>query len=158
MTDTVAPAPELKVPGFFTVKLGVSDFEASARFYGAVFGMELGPEWDLVKSERALNWPEPGHGPNIIMYSHNRLHLQGIPLDGSTMDPVNRDIMTGKSAFRTGSSWLVLQVDDVDKASRALESFGRPSEVQDVGHVGFRFRLIMTTDPDGNVLEIVQPY
>jgi hypothetical protein len=35
---------------------------------------------------------------------------------------------------------------------------GQAAEIRDVGDLGFQMLIIMTTDPDGNVLEITQAY
>jgi extradiol dioxygenase family protein len=148
---------QIEVPNFFAIKLGVTDFEQTAAFYEQVFGMTIGPVWDKVKIERALQWPEPGHGPVIIMFNETTVAEEG-PSEGGSQDPVLAAIVARQHPFRAGSSWLCLQVEDIEAAARELAALGKPSAIRDVGELGFRMRIIMTTDPDDNVLEITQPY
>ncbi|HEX5586649.1 MAG TPA: VOC family protein [Acidimicrobiia bacterium] len=154
-TDQVVEQQEL--PNFFAIKLGVTDFDQTAAFYAQVFGMSIGPVWDKVKIERALQWREPGHGPVIIMFNETVVAAEG-PSEGGSQDPVLASIVAREHPFRAGSSWLCLQVEDIEAVAKELAALGKPSAIRDVGELGFRMRIIMTTDPDDNVLEITQPY
>jgi hypothetical protein len=78
--------------------------------------------------------------------------------EGGAADPVLGEIVGGRHPFRAGSSWLCLHVEDLDHVAAELATLGRPSAIRDLGDLGFQMRMIMTTDPDGNVLEITQRY
>jgi catechol 2,3-dioxygenase-like lactoylglutathione lyase family enzyme len=155
-------APELRLPNFFTIKLGVADFERTEEFYGRLFGMKLGPAFDRVPIERPLEWPDEGHGPQIMLYSHAMIAAtEGLldALEGRELDEVNVSIMNGSHAFKAGSSWTLFQVSDIQKCAKELADMGKPHEIMDVGPMtGIHSLVIMSTDPDGNVVEIVQAY
>jgi predicted enzyme related to lactoylglutathione lyase len=156
-TEPQPAQQEGAVPSFFAIKLGVTDFERTAAFYGRLFGMTIGPVWDKVKIERALQWPEPGHGPVIIMFNETTVAETGVS-EGGSDDQVLAGIVARTHPFRAGSSWICIQVEDIEAVARELSALGKPADVRDVGELGFQMKVIMTTDPDDNVIEVTQPY
>jgi catechol 2,3-dioxygenase-like lactoylglutathione lyase family enzyme len=155
---TGPPAPQREtLPSFFTIKLGVTDFDRTIDFYGRLFGMTPGPVWDEVRIERALEWPDEGHGPVIIMFNETAVAEQGVS-EGGSDDPVLGRIVSGEHPFRAGSSWMCFQVEDINQVAAELAAMGQAAEIRDVGDLGFQMLIIMTTDPDGNVLEITPAY
>ena len=116
---------------FTATKLRVDDLQAAADFYAAGLGMTLSAKYN--DFEWGLEWPDGG--TSVILYSPH----------GSTID------------VTFGPSWLLLTVTNLDELMEQLtaagaRSVGEPMEMESAGRT---IRIVIVTDPDGNLIELV---
>jgi catechol 2,3-dioxygenase-like lactoylglutathione lyase family enzyme len=117
------------VTGVDFVAVPVTDYEASAEFYGSVLGLPFVKRWgDLPAGE----------------FQAGNLTLAVLQPDAFGQE------------FRTSTSWVALQVDDVAAVRARLEehgiAFGADTMDSGVCHMAF------FTDPDGNPLLLHHRY
>ena len=117
------------VTGVDFVAVPVTDYEAAAEFYGSVLGLPFVKRWgDLPAGE----------------FQAGNLTLAVLQPDAFGQE------------FRSSTSWVALQVDDVAAVRARLEeqgiSFGADTMDSGVCHMAF------FTDPDGNPLLLHHRY
>jgi catechol 2,3-dioxygenase-like lactoylglutathione lyase family enzyme len=117
------------VTGVDFVAVPVTDYDAAAKFYGDVLGLPFVKRWgDMPAGE----------------FQAGNLTLAVLQPDAFGQE------------FRSSSSWVALQVDDVEAARTALEAQGVEfrADTMDSGvcHMAF------CTDPDGNPLILHHRY
>jgi catechol 2,3-dioxygenase-like lactoylglutathione lyase family enzyme len=117
-----------------SVKIAVADFQKSTDFYVKYFGMKPGARY--TETEQGVDWPAPGEGANLIL-----VH-----------DPA------GKVTLTPGTAWIVFKVPDAGKTAKALTDAGfagvsKPVEINFQGHSTV---VVVTRDPDGNQIEMLQ--
>lgn len=127
-----ALAADAPVSSLMTVKIGVTDFKKSTDFYVKFLGMKEGAQYN--PAEKAVDWPTPGQGSNIIL-----VH-----------DP------EGKIAkLAPGGGWLLFHVPDAKKIGKAIADAG--FKVEPVVEIKEMHSTVVTArDPDGNVVELLQ--
>jgi len=126
-----ARAADTPMASLMTVKIGVSDFKKSVDFYVKFLGMKEGAQYN--PGEKAVDWPTPGQGSNIIL-----VH-----------DP------EGKMKLTPGAAWLLFKVPDAKKTGKAIAAAGfkveEPVEIKAMNSV-----VVNARDPDGNQVELLQ--
>jgi len=127
-----ARAADAPVSSLMTVKIGVTDFRKSTDFYVKFLGMKEGAQYNA--AEKAVDWPTPGQGSNIIL-----VH-----------DP------EGKIAkLAPGGGWLLFKVPDAKKIGKAIAAGGfkvdEPIEIKEMHST-----VVTAYDPDGNTVELLQ--
>ncbi len=124
-------AADAPMASLMTVKIGVTDFKKSSDFYVKFLGMKEGAQYN--PAEKAVDWPTPGQGSNIIL-----VH-----------DP------EGKLKLTPGGGWLLFKVSDARKTGKAIADAG--FKVEPVMELKEMHSTVVTArDPDGNVVELLQ--
>jgi catechol 2,3-dioxygenase-like lactoylglutathione lyase family enzyme len=130
---------------FDHVGLSVADLDAQRAFYGRALGLTL--------VEEELDLPQ-AQVRTVILQADNGLKIELIERGGST--PQEFDDAYAGAAVQGYFHWA-LAVDDLDGTFEQLVAAGA-SEVSPPGPAarpGARFAYVK--DPEGNLLEIVQP-
>jgi catechol 2,3-dioxygenase-like lactoylglutathione lyase family enzyme len=126
-----AQAADMPMVSLMTVKIGVTNFQKSTDFYVKFLSMKAGAQYN--PAEKALDWPTPGQGSNIILVN----------------DP------TGKIKLAPGGGWLLFKVPDAKKIGKAMADAGfkvdAPVEMKEMHSV-----VVNAYDPDGNDVELLQ--
>lgn len=114
------------------VCLNVSDADRIAEWYESELGFEK--SWEF----------SSGDTRNVYVADGNGMELQLSDTDGET-------------EFTAGTAWdhLALKVDDVDEAFAEIDHHGVVQEPQDQPAAGARTAFV--EDPDGHVVELVEP-
>ena len=89
-----ARAADTPVASLMTVKIGVTDF------YVKFLGMKAGAQYN--PAEKAVDWPTPGQGSNLILVND----------------------ATGKIKLTLGGGWLLFKVPDAGKIGKAMADAG----------------------------------
>lgn len=126
LADPAPPAYSL-----MSMKISVSDFARSTAFYSKYFGMKEGALYN--PAEKALDWPEPGQGSNIIMVHDETGKLKG-----------------------PASSWLMFRVPDAKKIAAELTAAGFKGVEPAQEMPQYKTVIVMARDPDGNQIEMMQ--
>jgi predicted enzyme related to lactoylglutathione lyase len=126
LADPAPPAYSL-----MSMKISVSDFARSTAFYTKYFGMKEGALYN--PAEKALDWPEPGQGSNIIMVHDETGKLKGPP-----------------------TSWLMFRVPDAKKIAADLTAAGFKGVEPAQEMPQYKTVIVMARDPDGNTIEMMQ--
>jgi predicted enzyme related to lactoylglutathione lyase len=126
LADPAPPAYSL-----MSMKISVSDFARSTAFYTKYFGMKEGALYN--PAEKALDWPEPGQGSNIIMVHDETGKLKGPP-----------------------TSWLMFRVPDARKIAAELTEAGFKGVEPAQEMPQYKTVIVMARDPDGNQIEMMQ--
>ena len=117
------------VTGVDFVALPVTDYDAAAEFYGGVLGLPFVKRWGTLPAGE---------------FQAGNLTLALVQPDAFGQE------------FRTSTTWVALQVDDVAATRAELESkgieFQRDTIDSGVCHMAF------LTDPDGNTLILHHRY
>jgi catechol 2,3-dioxygenase-like lactoylglutathione lyase family enzyme len=155
--ETTMPDPETSARGTRLHHVGVTvpDLDRSIRFYADVFGAEL--EWDLtVEGDAAAGLTRvPGADLRFVSlrFAHGSIELfefrGGAP--GRPNDRALNDV---------GVHHLCLEVDDIEAVHRRLVELDlpcwtEPQLIEEGSLAGLRF--FMFEDPDGQLVEILQP-
>lgn len=116
------------------VCLNVADADRTAQWYMDELGFE--DSWEFTTAD--------GETRNVYVADGNGFELQ---LSDSE----------GEDDFDAGTAWdhLAVKVDDVDEAFADVENHGVVQEPADNDEAGARTAFI--EDPDGHVIELVQP-
>lgn len=114
--------------------LNVADAERSVAFYTEELGFE--ESWSFTT--------EDGRTQNRYVAADNGVELQLSETDG-------------ESDFEQGTAWdhVALGVEDVDATFERIDHFGVVQEPADQPAAGARTAFV--EDPDGHVVELVQP-
>lgn len=114
--------------------LNVADADRSVEFYTGELGFE--ESWSFVT--------EDGKTENRYVVADNGIELQLSRTEGET-------------EFDSGTAWdhVAVRVDDVDEAFDRIVHHGVVKEPGDQPEAGARTAFI--EDPDGHVVELVQP-
>lgn len=114
--------------------LNVADVERSAEFYTTQLGFE--ESWSFVTAD--------GRTENRYVAADNGVELQLSETEGET-------------EFQQGTAWdhVAVLVDDVDEAFERIDHHGVVEEPGDQPEADARTAFI--EDPDGHVVELVQP-
>lgn len=119
----------MEVVGTHHVALFTENFETLEKFYTETLGFPVVKRWD----------------DSTIIF---------IQVGSTTIELIGRDNRSGRVANQYGFDHLALHVADVDEAYTELgkagvQFNGEPKNFQDV-------RIVFFTDPDGNLLELVE--
>jgi catechol 2,3-dioxygenase-like lactoylglutathione lyase family enzyme len=119
----------MNLVGTHHVALFTQNFETMEKFYTQTLGFPVAKRWDDV---------------SIVF----------IDVGSTTIELIGRDNRGGRVANQYGFDHLALHVDNVDEAFAQLSAAGvkfngEPKNFQDV-------RIVFFTDPDGNLLELVE--
>src|ERR1700723_4274262 len=124
-----ARAADAPTASLMTVKIGVTDFQKSTDFYVKFLGMKAGAQYN--PAEKAVDWPTPGQGSNLILVS----------------DP------TGKIKLAPGGGWLLFKVPDARKIGKAMAAAGfKVDEAVEMKEM--HSTVVNAFDPDGNDVEL----
>jgi catechol 2,3-dioxygenase-like lactoylglutathione lyase family enzyme len=127
-----AYAADAPMASLMTVKIGVTDFKKSTDFYVKFLGMKEGAQYN--PSEKAVDWPTPGQGSNIILVN----------------DPQGKLLK-----LAPGGGWLLFKVPDAKKIGKAIADAGY--KVEPVVEIKEMHSTVVTAhDPDGNTVELLQ--
>lgn len=138
--------PILAVPRFHHVSVSVADLDAQHAWYAAAFG--------LTRVEEALDLPDAGIR-TLVLANQEGLRVEFTERAGS--EPLSHPDPYAATAVQTYAH-LALEVPDVDAAFARLtvELGARPVSPPGPGaSEGMRYAYVH--DPEGNLLELVQP-
>jgi catechol 2,3-dioxygenase-like lactoylglutathione lyase family enzyme len=130
---------------FDHVGLSVADLDAQSRFYGSALG--------LTEVEEQFAMPEAGVR-SVILRNSGGLKLELIERSGSTPQEY-RDPFDG--AGTQGYFHWALYVDDLDGAYAQLLAAGARGVSEPAPAVREGARFAYVKDPEGNLLELIQP-
>jgi extradiol dioxygenase family protein len=143
-----------QVPSLFAVKLAVSDVKRASGFYTKYLGMTEGVTFNA--SEKGIEWTGTGHGAMVVLYQ-DKCAAAGGSVTGARGPAAMQALAKCESPFRVGSSWVVFRVQDVARVAKQLADGGFPvSDPMTVKSTGIHATFTLTTDPDGNIVEIEQ--
>lgn len=130
---------------FDHVGLSVADLDAQRRFYAAALG--------LTEVEERFEMPE-AHVRSAILRAENGLKIELIERGGSAPQEF-ADAFDG-AGIQGYFHWAVY-VDDLDAAYRAVLGAGGREVSAPAGAVRPGMRFAYAKDPEGNLLELIQP-
>ncbi|MFC7079187.1 VOC family protein [Halorussus caseinilyticus] len=133
--------------------VNVSDIERSIEFYRDVLGLELlREEKELSDHHEELLGVEGVEGTFAVLEGN------GMKFELKSIDkPSNKSINAMRSPIDVGDDHFCWEVDDIDAkyeelTDKGVEFLGEPKSVGTV-----KSRVAYFYDPDGNVLELVEP-
>ena len=112
------------------VKIRVNDSQKAIDFYSHL-GLKAGQKYNAAEQE--LKWEKANSGAQIVL-----IHDE-----------------TGRIKMPTGGSYLTFMVADIKATAKKLKEAG--AEVGEPMGDGKTYVIMMTRDPDGNRIELVQP-
>lgn len=114
-----------------SVRFPVADFERSANFYTKYLGFKRSPD-----VSRLIEWDDSSQGSMIIM-----LELEN------------------QWGLKPGQVLLHFHVPDLDGLVKQLKDDGYENieSPRVSGNSGAPFKILFIKDPDGNIVELVQP-
>lgn len=123
---------------FSFMKLVVSDLAAAERFYGEVFGLEVGhrhsaDEHDYGQEESILSIPGQEGAVPLILTRYVR-----------------------RPPPPAGAAWTGFTVPDLEVTVAAIEAAGGKIEVPIHTSSSHPVRAVVASDPDGHMIEVVQ--
>ncbi|EFW91780.1 hypothetical protein ZOD2009_13042 [Haladaptatus paucihalophilus DX253] len=131
----------------------MSDLDRSIEFYRDVLGLELLREKkELSEHHEDLLGVEGASGEFAVMEGN------GIKFEMKCLDaPANKNINAMRGPHDVGDDHFCWQVDDIDAKyeefrEKGVEFLGEPESVGTV-----QSRVAYFYDPDGNVMELVEP-
>jgi catechol 2,3-dioxygenase-like lactoylglutathione lyase family enzyme len=127
------------------IGLSVADLDAQQHWYQEAFGLrEVVEEFEL---------PQP-HVRTVVLRAPNGLRVELIEREGSTAltfrDPL-------EAALTQGYGHWALEVEDLDQAFASLSAAGAQSVSPPAPAVQPGARFAYVRDPEGNLLELIQP-
>jgi catechol 2,3-dioxygenase-like lactoylglutathione lyase family enzyme len=127
----MARAADAPMSSLMSVKIGVTDFQKSTDFYVKFLGMKAGAQYN--PAEKAVDWPRPGQGSNLILVSD----------------------LTGKIKLAPGGGWLLFKVPDARKIGKAIAAAGYKVD-EAIEMKEMHSTVVTAWDPDGNTVELLQ--
>lgn len=144
--------------GSYGVKYPVSDFNRSVAYYTKYFPLKK----DKVYNDHEISLAStilPDQRP-ITLYLDDCGNPAGkakrAKQAAQATDAVHRKLADCTTAFRAGSGWLFIMVADAAKVAAALKADGHEAKPMKLPPKGPGYRLFMTQDPDGNIVEVVE--
>ena len=119
-------------PGYalLAVKIGVKDQQKTIDFYTRL-GMKVGRKYNAAEQE--LKWDNASSGPTIVLVHDETGRIKTVP----------------------GGSFFLFSVTDMKATVAKLKEVG--AEFGEPMGDGKNYVIQMTSDPDGNRIELVQP-
>ncbi len=118
-----------------STKIAVADYERSVAFYTKYLGMKRGPVNDY---EQMLVWSDAKQGSMILLH------------------PLN-----GPRGLKPAAALFHFHVPDLDQTVKQLRADGYPGvgdpQVRGSPTVTYKYKILFIKDPDGNIVEMVQP-
>ncbi|MEL7414493.1 MAG: VOC family protein [Pseudomonadota bacterium] len=143
MPDTPS-TPGFRVRALGEVAIRCRDFDAMARFYRDVIGLEvLAPNGNGILFFR-IGDGYAGHTTVLALFDH---------------DAPQRDVHPTGGLPQTGAASslhhiaLTVGIEEQDAAIRWYENLHQPYRIEEFPWIGWRG--VFTTDPDGNTVELV---
>jgi glyoxylase I family protein len=141
------------IQGFSHIGIGVSDLEASTRFYCDVFGFAPLYQLDFNDNEVAATMETEGvFRSTMLIRDDIRIELLqwvDVPISGGGKKPMTE----------LGFTHLSFRVDDIDDLTEAVVAAGGAVHPQTLSWVGpegpTRTGLLYYTDPDGTRIEVM---
>jgi catechol 2,3-dioxygenase-like lactoylglutathione lyase family enzyme len=127
------------------VGLSVADLDAQQLWYQQALGLdEVVEQFEL---------PEP-HVRTAVLRAANGLRLELIERDGSTAQTFNDPL---EAALTRGYGHWALEVEDLDETFASLSALGAEPVWPPAPAVQPGARFAYVQDPEGNLLELIQP-
>jgi catechol 2,3-dioxygenase-like lactoylglutathione lyase family enzyme len=128
----------MKALAFSFMKLVVADLAAAERFYGEVFGLEVGhrhssDEHEFGQEESILLVPGQQGGIPLILTRYLR-----------------------RPAPPAGAAWTGFTVPDLEATVAAIEAAGGAIEVPIHASSSHPVRAVVARDLDGHLIEVIQ--
>lgn len=141
------------IQGFSHIGIGVSDLEASIRFYSDVFGFSELYRLDFNDNEVAATMEQEGAFRSAMLLRGDvRIELLqwvDVPTSGGGKKPMTE----------LGFTHLSFRVDEIDELTEAVLAAGGAVHPQTLSHVGpegsTQTGLLYYTDPDGTRIEVM---
>lgn len=146
--------------GIAHVGLTVTDLERSVRFYRDILGLSYLGNMDMDGPETEALFQRKGCKAKIAYLSGNR-ELTAPPIELIQFVGQEPERQTA-SLFRTSISELCFATDNIDRDYRRLQEAGveflSTPQSFDSTRYGFgKSRAVYLRDPDGIILELLQP-
>ena len=127
------------------IGLSVADLDAQQRWYQQALGLdEVVEQFEL---------PDP-HVRTVVLRAANGLRIELIEREGSTARMFNDPL---EAALTRGYGHWALQVEDLDQTFAALSALGAEPVSPPAPAVQPGARFAYVRDPEGNLLELIQP-
>lgn len=141
------------------IGLTVSDLDRSVAFYKEVLGLEYIGEMTMDGPETAALFQREGCSARVAYLRTADANAAPVELIQFTDVPAKKDT---PDLFKTSISELCFTTDDIDREyQRLLERgvrFISEPQTFDSTKYGFgKSRAVYFYDPDGNILELIQP-
>ncbi len=147
------------IPSIAHIGLTVSDLTRSIAFYRDVLGLSYVGEMSMGGPESAALFRRPGCTARVAYLQTKDKHAPLVELIQFTDHP---SAAAESSLFQTSISELCFSTDDIDAEYARLcqqgVSFLSEPQTFDSTAYGFgKSRAVYLRDPDGNILELIQP-
>jgi catechol 2,3-dioxygenase-like lactoylglutathione lyase family enzyme len=127
------------------VSLSVGDLDAQQHWYKHALGLsEVVEQFEL---------PEP-HVRTVVLRAPNGLRVELIEREGSSAQAFNDPL---EAALTQGFGHWALEVEDLDRTFAELSAAGAQSVSPPAPAVQPGARFAFVRDPEGNLLELIQP-
>jgi catechol 2,3-dioxygenase-like lactoylglutathione lyase family enzyme len=127
------------------VALSVADLDAQQHWYQHALG--------LIEVVERFELPEP-HVRTVVLSAPNGLRVELIEREGSTAQRFSDPL---EAALTQGFGHWALEVDDLDQTFADLSAAGAQSVSPPAPAVQPGARFAYVRDPEGNLLELIQP-
>ena len=136
------------------VNVVVSDIDRAKEFYRDVVGLTIDEEFQVSDPELSRGLAVPDATLNAVFWNlpNSETRIEMIEY----VAPPARELDASLLANRVGYGHLAFTVTDIDEAYGALKERGAPFVSPPVLVPG-NVRFCWFKDPDGNLLEIIQP-
>jgi lactoylglutathione lyase len=141
------------IHGFSHIGIGVSDLDASVRFYSEVFGFSELYRLDFNGNEVAATMEQEGAFRSAMLLRGDvRIELLqwvDVPISGGGKKPMTE----------LGFTHLSFRVEEIDELTEAVLAHGGAVHPQTLSYVGpegsTQTGLLYYTDPDGTRIEVM---
>jgi catechol 2,3-dioxygenase-like lactoylglutathione lyase family enzyme len=127
------------------IALSVGDLDAQQRWYQQALGLD-----EVVEH---FELPEP-RVRTVVLRAANGLRMELIEREGSTAETFSDPL---EAALTRGYSHWALEVEDLDQTFAALSAVGAEPVSPPAPAVQPGARFAYVRDPEGNLLELIQP-
>src|ERR1700732_224138 len=127
------------------IGLSVADLDAQQRWYQQALGLD-----EVVEH---FELPEP-RGRTVVLRAANGLRIELIEREGSTAQTFHDPL---EAALTRGYGHWALEVEDLDQTVATLSAVGAEPVSAPAPPVRPGARFAYVRDPEGNLLELIQP-
>lgn len=141
------------------IGITVSDLERSAAFYRDILGLAPVGEMIMDGPETAALFQRPGCSARVAYFRPEKQDTPPVELIQFTDEAA---VPEEHSLFKTSISELCFVTDDIDREYSRLKGLGvefvsEPQTFDSTAYGLGKSRAVYFYDPDGNILELIQP-